>query len=39
MPRFTALTDNEIRSIYRYIQSAPENPTPRVGTAIATAQR
>lgn len=39
MPRFTALTDNEIRAIYRYIQSAPENPTPRVGTAIATAQR
>jgi hypothetical protein len=39
MPRFTRLTDNEIRAIYRYIQSAPENTTPRVGTAIATAKR
>jgi hypothetical protein len=29
MPRFTALTETEIRSIYRYIMSAPENTTPR----------
>jgi hypothetical protein len=35
MPRFTKLTDTEIRAIYRYIQSAPENPTPRVPGAIA----
>jgi cytochrome c553 len=35
MPRFTRLTDNEIRAIYRYIQQAPENTTPRVPGAVA----
>jgi hypothetical protein len=34
MPRFTRLTDNEIRAIYRYIQQAPENTTPRVEGAV-----
>lgn len=30
MPRFTAVTESEMRAIYHYVMSAPENPTPRI---------